>query len=500
MNNSAPNILAPIFGDEPPLSVYEPFDDTPQHIRVINETINRFNDKYALVNEGGKVVIFQFGYDALMRRKRIDRLSTQDFNVLYLNEKIMVEPPGPKSQPKYSTVSKVWLTHRNRRQYINGVAFNPTAQASQDGVLNLWEGFAMRPVPGDWSLLRAHILSIICQSDKVKFDYLMGWMARLIQFPAEQGEVAVVMKGGEGTGKGTLAKTLIKIIGQHSLAISNAKHLVSNFNGHLRDAIFLFADEAFFAGDKAHVGVLKSIITEPYLTVEAKFQNATQMPNFLHIMMASNEEWVIPASVDARRFFVLEVSEEAKSNHAYFAEILAQLDAGGYAAMLHDLLNYDLSGFNVRDVPRTDGLANQQKLSLGVPELWWKDCLERGYIWRSKHGLEDVFHVWFSRASTDILYDSYMEFSKARRERNPMSREVLGRFMTKMYGKGAEISKAAVGEHLTNEINPFGGVSRVAKPIIKTRARGYLTGEIAAAREAFCESLGIAIEWGDGDA
>ena len=33
---------------------------------------------------------------------------------------------------------------------------------------------------------------------------------------------------------------------------------------HLRDVVFLFADEAFFAGDRAHVGVVKSIITEPY--------------------------------------------------------------------------------------------------------------------------------------------------------------------------------------------------------------------------------------------
>ena len=38
-------------------------------------------------------------------------------------------------------------------------------------------------------------------------------------------------------------------MGQHALKISNAKHLVGNFNSHLRDCVFLFADEAFFAGD-----------------------------------------------------------------------------------------------------------------------------------------------------------------------------------------------------------------------------------------------------------
>jgi len=480
-----------------PIEAYEPLDDRPKHVKDINETISRFNQKYAVVNEDGKVVIFQFGYDKLMNRKRIDRLAVRDFNTLYMNDKIMTGQNKKTKEPIYTAVSNVWLNSPARRQYINGVVFNPKSQDKVDGELNLWEGFAIKPEPGDWSLLRSHIFAIICQGDDVKYNYLMGWMARMMQFPAEQGEVAVVMKGGEGTGKGTLAKTLIKLIGQHSLAISNAKHLVSNFNGHLRDAIFLFADEAFFAGDKAHVGVLKSIITEPYLTVEAKFQNAAQMPNFLHIMMASNEEWVIPASVDARRFLVLEVGDQAKNNHAYFAEILEQLSSGGYAAMLHDLLNYDLSSFNVRNVPRTDGLTNQQKLSLGVPEQWWKDCLERGYIYKSKLGLEEKFSVWFHDATNDLLYESYMEYSRAKRERNQMSREYLGRFMVRMGGVAKSMRNRAVGEHITDDINAYGSNVRVARMIKHPKRHGYALGTLSEARANFCEALGLQMEWPD---
>jgi hypothetical protein len=116
-----------------------------------------------------------------------------------------------------------------------------THQNSGPDVLNLWEGFSVEPRPGDWSLLRDHVRTIICDGHEDNFQYLMGWMARMVQFPAEQGEVAVVMKGGEGTGRGFLAKA----------AISNTRHLIGNFNAHLRDAILLFADEAFFAGDKA---------------------------------------------------------------------------------------------------------------------------------------------------------------------------------------------------------------------------------------------------------
>ena len=85
--------------------------------------------------------------------------------------------------------------------------------------------------------------------------------------------------------------------------------------------------------------MLKALITEPFLTIEAKYQNAIQMPNFVHLMMASNEEWVVPAGLEARRFFVLEVSPDRANDHAYFAALWSEMANGGYEAMLHDLVS-----------------------------------------------------------------------------------------------------------------------------------------------------------------
>ena len=409
----------------------------------IDAAVDELNARYMVVNEAGKAVVYEPGFDPVLHRRFFVRIAFEDLNRLYLNRLVEVGM-DEKGNPVLRNVAHVWLRHERRRQFINGIRFDPSG-AQAPGVLNLWEGFAVTPRPGDWSLLRQHVQAVICDGDAERFDYLMGWMARMVQRPAEQGEVAVVMKGGEGTGKGTLAKALLKIMGQHGLAISNTKHLVGNFNAHLRDAILLFADEAFFAGDKVHVGTLKSLITEPYLTVEAKFQNTVQSPNFLHVMMASNEEWVVPASQDARRFFVLEVNDAAKGNHEYFGAIATQMEAGGYEAMLHDLLARDLTGFNVRAVPTTEGLQRQQKLSLPTTEAWWQDCLARGYVFRSKLGLEKHFAEWMPEVSTELLFASYTEFAERRRERHPLSRETLGRFMRKMEAQPKRLSPAAGG-------------------------------------------------------
>jgi hypothetical protein len=332
----------------------------------------------------------------------------------------------------------------------------------------------------------------------VRFDYLIRWMARIFQRPAAQGEVAVVMQGGEGTGKGTLAKALIHLTGHHGLAISNGKHLTGNFNGHLRDVIFLFADEAFFAGDRQHVGALKSLISEPYLTVEAKFANAVQAPNYLHVMMASNEQWVVPAAQDARRFFVLEVSEAVKGNHDYFAAIWKQMEAGGYEAMLHDLLALDLSTFNVRAVPTTEGLQRQRKLSLQTTDAWWVDCLERGYVFRSKYGLEEEFHVWHAKISTELLFASYLEFAKGRGERRLLSRESLGRFFAELKAEPTRWRNGVVGEHIADVDNACGGTSRKAALVRKERTTGYAVGPLERARADFTARTGLEVTWDGG--
>ena len=219
------------------------------------------------------------------------------------------------------------------------------------------------------------------------------------------------------------------LLGQHGLAISNAKHLIGHFNAHLRDTVLLFADEAFFAGDRAHVSILKALITESDLIIEAKYQNAVPSKNYLHIVMASNERWVVPASLESRRFVVFDVATSRIGDHPYFAAIEHELASGGYEALLHELLSRDIADVNLRRIPITDALITQRKLSLDTTEAWWVDCLHKGYVFTSEIGLEDAFHEWLDPISTELLFKSYEKFCRAHNERHPLSRELLGRWL-----------------------------------------------------------------------
>lgn len=159
------------------------------------------------------------------------------------------------------------------------------------------------------------------------------------------------------------------------------KFFASSGRRPVRDSVFVVVDEAFFAGDKKGEGVLKSIITEEIIPVEKKGQDVITCRNYMHIMMFSNLDWVIRATAkDERRYFVLCIPEERKRDHAYFTALYAELDNGGAAAMLFDLLNYDLSDFNVRNIPQTQALVEQKLRSLDPHVKWLYDCLIKGQI------------------------------------------------------------------------------------------------------------------------
>jgi Family of unknown function (DUF5906) len=95
---------------------------------------------------------------------------------------------------------------------------------------------------------------------------------------------------------------MMRIFGQHGLQIFSSEHLCGKHNAHLPNKLFLFSDEATWAGDHLAERVLRGMITGKVLMIEPKGVNAFQWPNRLGIYMAANAKWVVAASHDERRF------------------------------------------------------------------------------------------------------------------------------------------------------------------------------------------------------
>ena len=174
------------------------------------------------------------------------------------------------------------------------------------------------------------------------------------------------------------------------MQISSGEQISGRFNSHMRGLMLLFADEAFWAGDKAAEGNFKRMITEPTLSIEAKGRDVTEWRNMLHIIMASNEEWVVPATKGERRYFVVDLPSDHAREQKYFDPLYEQLENGGYEALLHDLLALDIGDFHPRKMPADkNALLSQQAASLQPLDAWWVEILETGEIPGSPEGQAD---------------------------------------------------------------------------------------------------------------
>jgi hypothetical protein len=398
----------------------------------LDRLVTRFNQRYAVVNDGGELRVFWERPDPLRPGHwMLDRFSFADFHRLHLNRRLTLDVPDPKNPATTKAVTKSvaawWLEHPNRREYPAGVAFDPTRSLSRDH-WNLWKGYAVAPRRGSWKLMRDHLLRVVCAGNVEQFEFLLSTVARMLQHPELPAEVCVVLKGEEGAGKGVFLNALYKIMGQHGLHISHPEHLRGKHNAHLRDCVYLFADEAFYAGDKQHESILKALITEDSLAIEPKNKNIFEAPNYLHIYMSSNLSWVVPAALRARRWFVLGVSDHRVGDSQYFKALYDEIEHGGVAAMLFDLVRRDLRQFDPRRVARTTELAEQKLHSLDTLHRWWMAALERGFVWRSRYGVK-AFAEWPEFCTTELLWRSYLQFCDDARLFQRQTRVELGKLM-----------------------------------------------------------------------
>lgn len=301
-----------------------------------------------------------------------------EFIAFYANQFVTVL--NDAGEPRQIPLGKHWWEHRNRRSYARD-KFAPPGVPIGTNELNTWQGFAVEPLPGgSCDLYLAHIMNVVSGGDKDIYEYLLNWMAKSVQEPHKKIGTALVLRGAPGSGKGTFAKPFQELFGAHGMAITDPVLLTGSFNGHLEHCVTLFADESVGANmDKKGESILRALVTEETIAINAKFKTAGQRASYLRIIMASNEELAVRISKGDRRFVVLDVNNSKVQNREYFDAVNEELDNGGREALLYMLLARDVSEFHAESSrPKTLALSEQKNLSGNSLERWWVSVLQEG--------------------------------------------------------------------------------------------------------------------------
>jgi hypothetical protein len=356
------------------------------------KVLKELNDNHAIVMVGTKAMVLKDGNPHIF-------MAPSDFHTLYAHKKI-----GTKK------ATKLWIESDKTRRFDN-VVFDPSMSCSITSY-NLFKGLACTPRAGKCDLFLEHVMEVICSGDHQLYEYVIGWMAHAVQKPTELPGVALILMGSQGTGKGTFAQYFGKIFGEHFQHLVHMDHLLGKFNAHLSSALLVFADEVVWGGNKKEAGQLKGIITESRRMMEAKFKDPIHVDNYARFIFATNEDWAVPTGPKERRFCVLNIDESKAQNHSYFSAIKNEMINGGVEALMHVLVNYDISKFNVRRYPETDGLLAQKQLSLPSVASWWQDILMEGFNRNDCSYLLKSSDIIGAENPTSSLFKIYQDFAK----------------------------------------------------------------------------------------
>lgn len=382
-------------------------DDPDLSIPPYSEFAPALAEQHFVVSVAGKLRVYSKERVPGKQRWQWTVRSPSQFTALLGNQYCHWRKPGAPEE-KLHKLGQAFLGDPSTR-YYRGVVMT-TAPVGDDW-LNLWQGFAISPAPGDWGLFKQHLRQNVCRNDGELWRYLIGWMAWCVQHPTRPPGVALVLRGAKGVGKNVFAEHFGALFGQHYYLTDHPEQVMGRFSGHLRDCCLLVADEAFWNGNKRHEGVLKSMITSEQRGYEDKGLRAELGDNHLSVIILSNDSYVVPATEDERRFAMYDVGDAHRQDHAYFSAIAEQMRDGGSAAMLHDLLEMDLSGFNVRQAPKTKALF-EQVLNNATPFVHWLMlCLADGVVYGAE-GHVDWPTDRDLKAQRSSMYGAYVAWRK----------------------------------------------------------------------------------------
>lgn len=374
-------------------------------VEAISDELPTMLERWAFVQVEGSARVLR----EELNSDQVVLYKTDDLKKEYANRKVL---DHGSDKPRMVNLVDLWLEHPDRRTYAAGICFSPDSQLLQR--YNLWRGWSYKPVEGDVTPFTDFVTNIVASGNQDHAQYILGWVAQMVQKPLSKVGVGLVLRGSKGSGKTFFGELVGGLCKAHHRIVSKAEHVTGKFNRHLEDTLMLQCDEAYWARNKAAEGALKDLLTNSRITVERKGMDSYSSNNYTRILFSSNEEWVVPASLDERRFAIFDVSDARQQDAKYFGALRRWYDRGGAEAMLYYFKHFDLNTVDVRVAPQTNALDEQKLHSLDTVDQWLMDCIGSGEF-REQRSHGEVFE-FASEEPKNGIYQCYVSSVKGRYE------------------------------------------------------------------------------------
>jgi hypothetical protein len=255
-------------------------------------------------------------------------LNKNELKIRFENLYCVVKTTNKKGETKYTKKSFIdlWLKDAKIRTYKK-LLFTPQKLNQDDSKLyyNTFSGFkaSKLPIYKDYDIIQPilnHIETVLCNGNKDYANWILQYLAQIIQNPINKTDTIIVLKGNQGCGKNILFDNFAdKIIGSdYSISTGNAeRHLLGGFNSSLFNKLFAVCNE--IGNDmRGLMDKLKDLATTPNIQIEKKGKDPMRNPNYINIVMTTNNNNPLDIAEDDRRICWLHCNPCYVGNVEYF--------------------------------------------------------------------------------------------------------------------------------------------------------------------------------------
>lgn len=245
----------------------------------------------------------------------------------------------------------------------------------------------------DLQMILDHIRVVLANDREDIYEFIVNWLASIVQFPNKKTKTALTFTSKPGAGKSMFWDFIRDMFGKSLTAVaSDIKHITGDFNSMIQGKILTIMDETRPNSDdyNSSFDKLKSFITQDTIGIVKKGVDAKEVRCFNNYVFLSNHSNCIKIEKGDRRYLVVACSDKYVGNHEYFSKLNDALNDDTTAELFHYLLNY-----SIKQLPLPITEEKEQQITSSVPaaiafllENEWKDG------WQSSTDLFKKFSPW----------------------------------------------------------------------------------------------------------
>lgn len=299
-----------------------------------------------------------------------------------------------KGQPQ-NFIQKWLVNNTNIRMYDKMDVYPNPVKCPLD-TYNLWVPFAMERVEefqyDDEGLqfFLDFIKHVICGHPEhhtvtPQYDYMIKWLAHLLQKPDKKVGKCPILISGFGSGKGTLIEIMQRIMGRKKVFESPnpARDVFGDFNPLMEEAMLVVLDEPNGKINAEAQETMKNLITGGQLTINQKHVPAFTITSRHSFMVTANPKGDGGGGIQVpegdRRYFVLRCSDHKKHEVAYWNKWRSYLDNDEEVDLwktIYDwLMVQDLTGDWLPHTPKTEYQKNLEASTKTAIDCWMEDMV-----------------------------------------------------------------------------------------------------------------------------